>query len=430
MKKLKILMLEDNKFDAKLIKEELTEHKFDFISELVETKKDFINAIHDFQPDIILSDYNLPQFTGFEALEIAKKLIPEIPFIIVTGSLSEETAVESIKKGAWDYVIKENLLRMTPAIENALKLKVEKIKNRQAEEQIRKLSTAVKQSPSIIAITDIKGNLEYVNPKFTEITGYTLEEAKGINPRILKSGELTDDIYKEMWKLISSGKEWRGEFLNKNKSGELFWEASSISPIFDEQDKIINYIKVAEDITQRKQAEEELRESEEKLRLMIDNSLIGFSATDLRGNFIEVNPAVCDMIGYSSNEIIHKHFNQFSHPDDRKKNKELNKKLLENQIPHFDLEKRYIHKNGNIVNVLIRSQIVRDDKGKPLFEMAITEDITKRKLAEEKLKKRMRELEIFNESTVNREFMINELRAEINELLIKLGEKIKYKIVE
>ncbi len=141
------------------------------------------------------------------------------------------------------------------------------------------------------------------------------------------------------------------------------------------------------EISERKLTEEALKENEEKLRLMIENSPIGFSATDLKGNFIEVNPAVCDMIGFSSEEIIHKHFDQFSHPDDRKQNEVLYKKLLENKIPHFDLEKRYIHKNGNIINVFIRSQIVRDDKGKSLFEMAITEDITLRKKAEEEIRK-------------------------------------------
>ncbi len=141
------------------------------------------------------------------------------------------------------------------------------------------------------------------------------------------------------------------------------------------------------EISERELAEEALEENEEKLRLMIDNSPIGFSATDLKGNFIDVNPAVCNMVGYTSEEILHKHFDQFSHPDDRKQNNELYKKLLENKIPHFDLEKRYIHKNGRIVNVLIRSQIVRDEKRKPLFEMAITEDITIRKKAEEEIRK-------------------------------------------
>ncbi|MEA3494636.1 MAG: PAS domain S-box protein, partial [Bacteroidota bacterium] len=141
---------------------------------------------------------------------------------------------------------------------------------KKAEKEIQKLSTAVTQSPSVIAITDKKGNMEYVNPKFTELTGYTLEEAKGKNPRILKSGEQADEIYKELWKTISSGKEWHGEFHNKKKNGELFWEAASVSPILNKQGKIINYLKVAEDITERKQVEDNLKQRMQELEIFND----------------------------------------------------------------------------------------------------------------------------------------------------------------
>jgi PAS domain S-box-containing protein len=137
---------------------------------------------------------------------------------------------------------------------------VENITERKlAEEELIKLSTAVTQSPSVIAITDLRGNLEYINPKFTELTGYTSEEVIGRNPRILKSGKLPDDVYKELWNTISSGKEWHGEFYNKKKNGDFFWEAASISPIFDKQRKIINYIKIAENITERKHMEEQIK---------------------------------------------------------------------------------------------------------------------------------------------------------------------------
>ena len=145
---------------------------------------------------------------------------------------------------------------MIPGTQNSVASLLDITERKRAEKELTKLSTAVKQSPSVIAITNTKGNLEYVNPKFTELTGYTLEEAKGQNPRILKSGEQPDEMYAELWKTISSGKEWRGEFHNKKKNGELFWESASVSPIFDEQGKIINYIKVAEDITERKRNEQ------------------------------------------------------------------------------------------------------------------------------------------------------------------------------
>ncbi len=139
-------------------------------------------------------------------------------------------------------------------------------KRKIAEKHNLKLSTAVKQSPSVIAITDLNGNLEYVNPKFSELTGYKSEEVLGQNPRILKSDKQPKKVYKELWNTLSSGKEWHGEFLNKKRNGELFWEYASISPIFDNNGKITNYIKVAEDITERKKTEEALLKSEEELR--------------------------------------------------------------------------------------------------------------------------------------------------------------------
>ncbi len=137
-------------------------------------------------------------------------------------------------------------------------------KRRHAEVDVIKLSTAVEQSPSIIAITDIKGNLEYVNPQFTETTGYSNIEAIGKNPRILKSGNHSVAFYKELWKTANSGKVWRGQFQNRNKNGQLFWESASISAIYNKSGKITNYIKIGEDITQQKQTEIDLKEALDK----------------------------------------------------------------------------------------------------------------------------------------------------------------------
>jgi len=137
-------------------------------------------------------------------------------------------------------------------------------KRKQAEDEIRKLSQAVEQSPASVVITDPQGTIEYVNPKFTQITGYTLEEAIGQNPRILKSGEQSAEVYAELWKTIRSGKEWKGEFHNKKKNGELFWESALITSISNEKGEIMHYLAVKEDITERKKNEEELIIAKEK----------------------------------------------------------------------------------------------------------------------------------------------------------------------
>ncbi|MFA5403464.1 MAG: PAS domain S-box protein [Ignavibacteria bacterium] len=135
---------------------------------------------------------------------------------------------------------------------------------KRAEEEVIKISQAIKQSPVTILITDINGEIEYVNPKFIEVTGYRPEEVIGKTPRILKSDDKSLEEYKELWQTISSGKDWIGEFHNKKKNGELYWEKASISPVKNSEGKITHFLAVKEDITEKKQKEIELISAKEK----------------------------------------------------------------------------------------------------------------------------------------------------------------------
>ena len=145
--------------------------------------------------------------------------------------------------------------------------------------ELRKLSMAVEQSPATVVITDIHGTIQYVNPKFIRLTGYTPEEAIGQNPRVLKSGETPPAVYEELWKTILSGKEWHGEFHNKKKNGELYWESALIAPVKDDSGKIKHFIAVKEDITERKRAEQELKEAKMQADLYLD--LMGHDINNL-----------------------------------------------------------------------------------------------------------------------------------------------------
>ncbi len=161
---------------------------------------------------------------------------------------------------------------------------------KQAQESVRKLSQAVEQSPATIVITDIDGNIEYVNKKFTEITGYSQEEAIGANPRILKSGHTPSEGYSDLWRTISSGKEWRGEFHNNKKNGEFYWEEALISPIFNEFGKPINYLAVKEDITERKKLLADLIEAKQKAEEMnkIKSYFFANMSHELRTPFVGI----------------------------------------------------------------------------------------------------------------------------------------------
>ena len=135
---------------------------------------------------------------------------------------------------------------------------------KRSEKELLKLSHAVEQIPLTILITNTKGNIEFVNPAFTRITGYLPEEIKGENPRILKSGETRPEEYKKLWNTITAGKIWNGEFHNRKKNGELYWESATIAPIFDGKGKIINYITIKEDITKQKELFQDLIQAKEK----------------------------------------------------------------------------------------------------------------------------------------------------------------------
>ena len=172
------------------------------------------------------------------------------------------------------------------------------------EETVHKLSQAIQQSNVIVVITDIEGNIEYVNPKFCKSTGYEYSEIMGQNPRMLKSGETSDEIYRELWKTITSGNEWRGEFHNKKKSGEFYWENASISPICDKDGKIINFLGIKEDITDKKLAEQALIESEGKSRIISDAANDGIIMIDNDGLVSYWNNAAEKIFGYSNKEAI------------------------------------------------------------------------------------------------------------------------------
>ncbi len=145
--------------------------------------------------------------------------------------------------------------------ERTAKLQQEIIEREQAEEQLRKLSRAVEQSSGTVLITDLQGNIEYVNAKFTQVTGYTPEEVAGKNPRLLQSGKHSAEFYQQLWDTITAGLEWHGEFYNRKKNGDFYWELVSISPIRNSNGDITHFVNVGEDITERKQTEQALQDS-------------------------------------------------------------------------------------------------------------------------------------------------------------------------
>lgn len=261
---MKVLIVEDVPTDAELILREINKSGYQCVGRTVETRETFLAALKEFDPEIILSDYSLPSFNGMQALLLREQLLPDVPFILVTGANNEEIAVECMKAGADDYIIKNNLTRLGQACKAALAKKAILKSNKEATEKLSILSRAVEQNPALIIITDTQGNIEYVNPKFSQTTGFTPEEIIGQNPRILKSGNQSDEYYKNLWQTILSGKDWNGEFLNKKKNGDLYWENATITPLLNPRGEITHLIGINEDITEKRKMIVDLIHAKEK----------------------------------------------------------------------------------------------------------------------------------------------------------------------
>jgi len=266
--------------------EDITERKH-FLEELVRLRK----AVESSGEVIFITDkegiinYVNPEFNhlyGWSQDEIIGKLTPRI---LKSGVMDDEhykAFWESISK---KIVVSGEFLNRTKdgriiniegsvnpiiaedgTIEGYLAIQKDITRRRKSEEEIRRLSNVVEQSSTSIMITDIKGDIIYVNPWFVQLTGYDLEEVIGKNPKMLKSGKNNPEMYVQMWETITSGKVWKGEFCNKKKNGDFYWELVTISPVIDSSGKIISYVAIKDDITHRKEIDEALLASEKRLK--------------------------------------------------------------------------------------------------------------------------------------------------------------------
>ena len=213
------------------------------------------------RPEIVLTDMKMPVMDGITMAKEIKQLSRGAKIIILSGQTDARLLLEAIDIGISHYVLKPiNQEKLQAVIKECLECSRLEQQLREQEVFIRRLSRAVEQSPVSIMITDTSGNIEYVNPRFTKLTGYSLQEAAGNKPSMLKSGQSPDDDYRRLWEIISSGGEWWGEFHNRKKDGTYYWVLTSISPIIDGDNHITHFIAFQEDITERKQAEDTIKQ--------------------------------------------------------------------------------------------------------------------------------------------------------------------------
>jgi diguanylate cyclase (GGDEF)-like protein/PAS domain S-box-containing protein len=253
---LRTLIVEDSEDDTLLLVDQLEidgGRPIDW--HRVETEKALTEALQR-QWDIVLSDYTMPHLSGMRALEVVRQHDLDLPFIFVSGTIGENTAVKAMKSGAQDYVMKGNLSRLAPAVARELEEAQQRREGRQAEQRLRILSLVVEQAADGVLIADPNGLIEYVNPAFERMTGYERDEIIGKKPSLLKSGRHDRVFYQSIWQTVTKGDIFRGTLINRRKDGELFYEEKVITPLKDGQGHVTHLVSTGRNITERVKADE------------------------------------------------------------------------------------------------------------------------------------------------------------------------------
>ena len=339
---------------------------------------------------------------------------------------------------------------------------------KQSNAELRKLTRAVEQSPAGVMVTDAQGLIEYVNPSFTTMTGFALEEIRGQNPRMLKSGERSAEEYRELWETITAGREWRGEFHNRRKGGDLYWDYSIIAPILNERGEITHFVAMKEDITSRKQAEQlqtvvlnlsarlaGCPTEDEISRLVVEGireqmgidrvglflgdpanpPFRGTYGTDMQGRTSDEHNHVWD-IGYERDVAdlfegaAYKTGLPLGNPDAQPGEENLSTTLvalrqaglifgvisIDNRISRRPITRT------QIVHIALLAEVLGNTLQVARAREALRASI-------EEVRRANDELEAFNRAMVGRENRVIEMKEEINQLLVELGREPKFPVV-
>jgi PAS domain S-box-containing protein len=250
----------------------------------------------------------------------------------------------------------------------------------------RLLDRAVAASSNGIVITDPKlpdNPIVYVNPAFEKISGYATDEVRGRNCRFLQADDRDQSALDELRVALREKRECRVVLRNYRKDGTPFWNELYVSPVHDEDGRLTNFVGVQNDISERRRIEEVLRESEERFRATFEHAAIGAAQVGIDGRWLRVNRRLSEIVGYEREELLQRTFQDITHPDDLEGDLAHMRLLLEGELQTYTMEKRYLRKGGPEVWVNITVSLVRDASGEPAYFIAVVEDISERKKAEE-----------------------------------------------
>lgn len=402
---LRVLNVEDSEQDVRLLTRHLSRAGYQLTSKRVETREAMMASLEAQEWDVILCDYSMPQFSALSALALLKEIKLDIPFIIISGTVGEEVAVEAMRAGAQDYLMKDNLVRLVPTIERELyeaenrrkRLKAEEERARlviQIESQRQRLNNIVANVPGVVweawgEPSADTHRINFVSNYVETMLGYSVEEWLS-TPNFWLSVVHPDDkeqTAKSAAADFASGKSSRLEFRWVAKDGRILWVKSNSALIMDDEGRPVGLRGVTIDITERKQAEVAIKEAEERYRSIFENAIEGIFQSTTDGKFISVNPAMARILGYESPEelIASRTDIGIQHYVDPNSREQLLQLLAEQGIV-VGYECEVYRKNLSRIWVIENIRVICDESGTVLHYEGSIEDITERKMLEEQFR--------------------------------------------
>lgn len=383
---LKILMLEDDPADAVLVEQELHQASIEFTFLRVDEKKAFITALEEYQPDIILADYRLPDFDGLDALAIARKRVPDVPFVFVSGAMGEEFAIETLHRGAADYVLKHHLSKLAPAVMRTLQ--------EAAERNLRRnLAAIVESSEDAIYSYTLAGNITAWNGGAVKTYGYSAAEIVG-KPVALLMTEQGSAECTELLASVGSGQSvLRRETTRRCRDGRLIDVSISLSPIRDPSGAIRGVSSFDRDITELKVAERamrqlnsDLQDRDERLRTLFQTIPDLIWVKDQHGIYRSCNPPFERLKGLSTKEILGKTDYDLVDREQAHTIRENDRLVLAHGKSMTSEEWVSFPDSGERVLLETIKTPMRDHADRPVGVLAIARDITERHKNEEQLR--------------------------------------------
>ncbi len=391
-KSLRVLIVEDSENDEMLLIRELKKGGYDPVYKRVETAATMKKALKLKQWNIILCDYSLPKFNAPSAIALLKEANIDIPIIILSGTVGEETAVTCMRSGAHDYITKGNLSRLCPAIARELKDAEVRKKKKLVEEELqkseKKYRTILETIEEGYYELDLNGNFTFVNDSMCQFYGYSKEEMMGMNYRQYTDKENAKKLFETFDDVYKTGKPTRAfDWWILEKDGNKKNVEASVSLIKDESDKPTGFRGIVRDITERKKMEEKLRESEANYRQLFETSPAAIYRIDYKsGRFIKANELLCEYLGYSQEEITTLSPYDILTEESKKLFLErMEKMALGLEVPNT-VEYEVVDKQGKQWCLQLYNKYIYDTEGHVIAADVVAHDITEHKKAEEKLR--------------------------------------------